>query len=79
MKVKVLFFASFREVVGHSSQTFELSEGETTSDLFAHISQIYPSLLLESISVVVNKKYISDPVILMDGDEVAFCPPISGG
>ena len=32
-----------------------------------------------TLRTAVNKHYISEPVPLEDGDEVAFIPPVQGG
>lgn len=81
MEVKVLFFASFREIVGSSSLQLTVAESSTTTTVFEQLCESYPQLKYgaDQISVAVNKVYISEQVKLKDGDEVAFLPPISGG
>ena len=81
MEVKILFFASFRDIVGSSSLQLAILESTTTTTVFEQQCQSYPQLKegADQISVAVNKVYITAPVTLKDGDEVAFLPPISGG
>jgi molybdopterin converting factor subunit 1 len=79
MRIKVLFFASFREIVGTNSMELELADGATTANVFATICEKYPLLQQGSVAIAVNKSYITDTVKLKDGDEVALLPPISGG
>ena len=81
MEVKILFFASFRDIVGSSSLQLAILESTTTTTVFEQLCQSYPQLKegADQISVAVNKVYITAPVTLKDGDEVAFLPPISGG
>lgn len=81
MKVKVLLFASFREIVGASELALTVNDGSTTSTVFELLCEMHPRLKLgaDQISVAVNKAYISAPSELKDNDEVAFLPPISGG
>jgi molybdopterin converting factor subunit 1 len=79
MRIKVLFFASFREIVGTNSMELELDDGGTTANVFATICEQYPLLQQGSVAIAVNKSYITDTVKLKDGDEVALLPPISGG
>ena len=84
MKVKVLFFASAREVVGEASIFLDFSDTMTTTvDLMQHLIAKYPRLgnSRATISLAVNRTYIkgSDVISLKEGDEVALLPPISGG
>mmetsp|Transcript_34845 Transcript_34845/g.33146 ORF Transcript_34845/g.33146 Transcript_34845/m.33146 type:complete len:82 (+) Transcript_34845:178-423(+) len=81
MKVKVLFFASFREIVGSSLLELTIDEGSTTVNLFSILCEMHPPLSLgaDQVSIAVNKAYTSGPVVLKESDEVAFLPPISGG
>ena len=88
--INVLFFASARELVGTSSVSITLKEekgekgeelGCTVKSLVAVLTSTYEYLDFEKhqISLAVNKKYVTDDVVLHDGDEVALLPPIAGG
>ena len=33
----------------------------------------------ENVKVAVNQALISGPIVLTDGDEIAFLPPVTGG
>jgi molybdopterin converting factor subunit 1 len=79
MKIKVLFFASFREIVGSSSVELDVADGATTTAVFAGLCDQYPQFRLGTMAMAVNKAYISDEVRLKEGDELALLPPISGG
>lgn len=81
MKVKVLFFASAKEITGLSTTTVELDAGANTTDLETKLSEMFPSLDIgrDQISLAVNQVYCRQPIDLKDGDEVALLPPISGG
>ena len=81
MKIRVLFFASFREIVGSASLSLTVDEKCTTQSLFELLCEMHPQLRLgaDQVSVAVNKNYVSAASPLNDGDEVAFLPPISGG
>ena len=79
MRIKVLFFASLKELIGISSASIDLAEGGTTSTLFADLCIQYPSLRQGSMAIAVNKAYVTEDIVLKDGDEVALLPPISGG
>lgn len=83
-QVKVLFFASCREMAGTKETSLELpGETSTTSVLRERIVEGLPGLKLVApiVTLAVNQEYL-DPgqdSPLNEGDEVAFIPPISGG
>ena len=81
MKVKVLFFASCREIVGEREVEVEVPEGATVADLAAGIGSEHPRFLeMEgNLMISVNQDYAGRDTRLKDGDEVAFIPPVSGG
>ena len=81
MKIKVLLFASFREIVGSTSLNLTVDDSCTTLTLFEILCEMHPQLKLgaDQISVAINKNYVCATSPLKDGDEVAFLPPISGG
>ena len=81
MEIKVLLFASFREIAGTSVINLSVDECSTTLTLFDLLCEMHPQLKLgaDQISVAVNKNYVSVVTALKNGDEVAFLPPISGG
>lgn len=85
MKVKVLFFAMTRELVGIRECDLILNNDNetmiTTVTLMEELCRLYPSLLsiFDQIVLAVNKAYITDAITLKDGDEIALIPPISGG
>ncbi len=58
----------------------ELESGTTTQEVEKLIrKKANRNLDIVSLSVAVNKKYISKSLVLNDGDEVAFIPPVQGG
>jgi molybdopterin converting factor small subunit len=61
MKVKVLLFASFREIVGFSLLELTIDEGSTTVNLFSILCEMHPQLSLgaDQVSIAVNKAYTS--------------------
>ncbi len=81
MEVKVLFFASCRDLVGKREASISLPEGAGVADLLARLAADQPRLLeMEaSLMVSVNQAYVDRSQRLNDGDEVAFIPPVSGG
>ena len=81
MTVKVLFFASCRDLVGAREQQVALSSGATVGDLIAEIASEHARFveMAPSLMVSVNQEYMDRSTALKDGDEVAFIPPVSGG
>jgi molybdopterin converting factor subunit 1 len=81
MKVKVLFFASCREIVGERQAEIELSDGATVSDLVDRIASEHPRFgdVAKTAMVSVNQEYVEPSHGLSEGDEVAVIPPVSGG
>lgn len=81
MRVKVRFFAAYREAVGRGEMNLEIEGAIAPLDLWRRLEEEYPSLLAfgHSLLVAVNGEYASLDRPLKEGDEVAFIPPVSGG
>jgi molybdopterin synthase catalytic subunit len=81
MRVKVLYFANFRDHVGNKEEEIELPDGATVSNLFSKIEELHPSLSegLPTAVVAVNREFAFADESIKDGDEIAIFPPVSGG
>ncbi len=81
MEIKVLFFASCRDLVGQSQTSITMSEGASVYDLLARLAAEHSRLkeMEGSLMVSVNQAYVDRTQQLNDGDEVALIPPVSGG
>ena len=81
MKIKVLFFASCRDAVGHRSCDWDIEEGYQVADLQRDLVAAYPQLaaVQKVLSIAVNSEYAGNHTVLKAGDEVALIPPVSGG
>jgi len=81
MRVRLLFFALYRELAGCSELDFELPAGSTVSALLAALRARGGPLtrLPPSPVVAINREYARLDAILTDGDEVAILPPVAGG
>lgn len=82
MSVRVLYFASLREHLGRGEETLELPEGlGTVGELRDWLAGQGREALgrVPNLRFAVNQEMAraSDPVL--DGDEVAFFPPVTGG
>jgi len=80
VRVRSLFFASYRDLVGAAELDLELPAGSTVSELIQLVrTRPGAQALPESPAVAVNQAYASADTVLQDGDEVAFIPPVAGG
>ena len=80
--VKVLFFAALKDIVGAGSLHFQVSSPDTTAQqVWTSLVNTYPDLgrYQEAVQVAVNRKLADRDVLISDGDEIAFFPPVSGG
>ena len=77
MSIKVLYFASLKELLGHASAELELSSPLTAGQIW---QQLNPDIALpEGTLTAINMEYASPDTLLKDGDELAFFPPVTGG
>jgi len=77
MAVKVLYFASLRELLDQAEAESDVTEGATAGQLW---QQLNPSVdAPENCLVAINQNYAEWDAVVSDGDEVAFFPPVTGG
>lgn len=81
MKVKLRFFAIYREMAGAKEAELELEKEATVAQLLERLSQKFPQITINRAAtlVAVNREYVDADFALTDGDEVALIPPVSGG
>jgi molybdopterin synthase catalytic subunit len=81
MKITLKLFGSLREAMGESTIQVELEEGARVSKLRSWLSERNPLVekLGDRLAASVNFEIAEADVILKDGDEVAFLPPVAGG
>lgn len=81
MQIKLLFFASIKDIVGARQMDVDVPDGATIKDVFDGLESKYPriapyrSIVLTSV----NEEYKDQATPVSEGDEVAFFPPVSGG
>ncbi|AGG33949.1 molybdopterin converting factor, subunit 1 [beta proteobacterium CB] len=79
------FFASLRESLGLSSESITApAEVKTIADLRSYLAQRgnpWAEVLASSrvIRCALNQEMVSDATPLVEGAEVAFFPPVTGG
>lgn len=81
MKIRILFFAAYRELLDLGELKVELPGEASVSDLLQHLWDRGDSfaLLPSNPVVAVNREFAPLDATLQDGDEVAFVPPVAGG
>jgi len=79
--VRARLFARLREQAGTESESVEVERGSTVADVYDSLRRSHPALdpNRESVRAAVNAEFADWDVIVADGDEIAFIPPVSGG
>ena len=77
MTIKVLYFASLKELFGRDQQVLQSTEIATVADVWREVSAGYNINL--SVLNSVNQEYAELDTPVKAGDEVAFFPPVTGG
>ena len=80
MKIRVLFFAEFRELFG-DQRVMDVPEGFRIKEIMSCLKTPSGSLLNGERSLVyaVNENFESVDTLLKDGDDLAIMMPMSGG
>jgi len=83
VKIRVRFFASIREVLGAHTD-LELAPGSTVAaaraSLMARDSLHATALAADrALRAAVNQELCVASLVLQEGDELAFFPPVTGG
>ncbi len=81
MRVRVLLFSTYREVVGVKELPWTAEAGTTLGQLLDAFVAAHPRLAPHrgSMMAAVNLEVAAPSTVLRDGDEVALLPPVSGG
>lgn len=81
MRVRVLLFASHREMVGQARLELSVPIDTRVEELFDELTRRAPRLqeLRPFTTFAVNREVVDSSTILREGDEVALLQPVSGG
>ena len=81
MKVRVLYFASSRDLASTPAEALAVPEGSSLGGLADAIFRLHPALGKQrsSIKFSVNLDVVGMDTPLKDGDEVGVLPPVAGG
>jgi molybdopterin converting factor small subunit len=80
IRIHVLLFARYAEVIGTDALTLELPEPATVGDLVSALRRAPGGNALPPRPLcAVNLAQVGPTASLADGDEVAILPPLAGG
>jgi molybdopterin converting factor small subunit len=81
VRVRVLYFASFRDAAGRAEEDRQVPDGTRVCDLWEILSREIPGFgrFDRMPPAAINRLTQPGHVPLEDGDEVAFLPPVAGG
>ncbi|MBC8404558.1 MAG: MoaD/ThiS family protein [Planctomycetes bacterium] len=82
--MRVLLFAGLADLAQASAVDLDLTAVADTGvvhvrDLKATFEQRFPSAVGTSYQVALDHAYANDDEPVLDGQEIAFIPPVSGG
>jgi molybdopterin converting factor small subunit len=80
VRVSVLLFARYAELLGTSSMSLELASPATIASVLAELRNTAGGKRLPAWPLVaLNRQHAGLDAKLQDGDEVAVLPPLAGG
>jgi len=85
IKIKIFFFASFKERLKCSEIEHQLDDGATIDSLcgvLANRGADWYAVFSEAkktVKVACNQQMAEMTTVLKQGDEIAFFPPVTGG
>jgi molybdopterin synthase catalytic subunit len=81
MRIRVLYFAVFREKLGRDNDVVALADGARVRDAITALAARHEAIdkLRGKFRVALNQDFVDDEHELADGDELALIPPVAGG
>jgi len=81
MQVRILFFATLKDIVGARQMQLEVPAGATVGDVLTRLETSYPRIkdYRPVVLTAINEEYVDQRTAVQEGDEVAIFPPVSGG
>lgn len=81
--INVLYFASFREMLGKGDEQIKL-ESATVNELLEQLAARGEEWAMalrdnQNLQIAVNHDVAQRDTVIKAGDEVAFFPPVTGG
>jgi sulfur-carrier protein len=82
MRIRVLYFAGVKELLGRGEESLELPGAESdVARVQAQLIAAHPQLeaRLDAVRFAVNEDFAVAGTVVRDGDVLAIIPPVSGG
>ena len=81
INISVLFFAGARDIVGQNRLEMQIPAFTSIADLRAILIEKFPQLesLATRAAFAVNEIIVLSDTLLVENDDVAFLPAVSGG
>jgi molybdopterin synthase catalytic subunit len=81
MRLKVLYFAVFRERLRRDEDEIDLPDGANVGCALDALATLHPPVahLRGRFRVAVNQDFVGDDHVLREGDELVLIPPVAGG
>jgi molybdopterin synthase sulfur carrier subunit len=80
MKIKIKYYASFKEFTNKDEEFLDLEEGMTLAEIRNYVKDIYEKIgRQEQVLVALNGNFKTLDTIVTEGDILSFFPPVSGG
>ena len=80
MQITVLYFASLREIKGYSTEKLVYPTEITIRELLHTLwNETQLQTVVPFLRFAVNEEFATLDTVLVDGDVVAFLPPVGGG
>lgn len=77
MSIKVRYFASLKQLVGHGEALFSADAPLPVRSVWQRLN---PQLTMpDNLLAAINLEYVDLDAQVRDGDELAFFPPVTGG
>lgn len=79
LKIKLLAFGIFTDILGKNSLEISLENSMTVGDLKDYIGKKYPKTKGLNFAVAIDETYATDATLINESNVVALIPPVSGG
>jgi molybdopterin synthase catalytic subunit len=81
MQVRLLFFATLKDIIGSRELRLDVPIGATVDDVLTHLEGSYPKVKAyrSVVLTAINEEYVDLSAKVQEGDELAIFPPVSGG
>jgi molybdopterin synthase catalytic subunit len=81
MHVRLLFFATLKDIVGTREMKMDVPSGTTVADVLTELETHYPRVkpYRPIVLTAINEEYVDQRTEVHEGDELAIFPPVSGG